>query len=52
MTGRFTFILTERDISVMLDAVEAAVVSPPPDTPWCRDDYAELGAALQDRLRW
>ena len=52
VTDRFTFTLTERDISVLLDALEHATVSPPPDSGWGRDTYAGLSALLEARIEW
>jgi len=52
VTNRFTFTLTERDISVLIDALEHATVSPPPDCGWGRDTYAGLSAVLEARIEW
>jgi|DEB0MinimDraft_10_1074344.scaffolds.fasta_scaffold48109_4 hypothetical protein len=52
MSDRFRFTLTERDISVLLDALEHATVSPPPDCGWGRDAYAGLSAVLEARIEW
>jgi hypothetical protein len=50
MSDRFTFTLTERDISVLLDALDHATVSPPVDSGWGRDTYASLSALLEARI--
>jgi hypothetical protein len=52
MSDRFTFTLTERDVSVLLDALEHATVSPPPDSGWGRDVYGELIDMLESRIAW
>lgn len=52
MSGRFTFTLTEREASVLLDALDAATVTPPPDAGWGRDAYADLAGMLAERIAW
>lgn len=52
VTGRFTLTLSERELSLILDAVEACMVTPPEGTPWSWTDYATVAGQLQDRLAW
>ena len=52
MSGRFTFVFTEREGSLMLDALEFMVEACPGGLPWAREDYAELASELAYRFSW
>lgn len=52
MTGRFTFTLTEKELTIILDALDACSVAPPPDSGWGSDVFGELAAVLEARLQW
>lgn len=51
-SGKFTFILTEREVSAMLDALDAAAVQPPADTKFRADYFADLAGMVNARLSW
>ena len=52
MSGRFTFVFTEREVSLMLDALEFMVEACPGNLRWTRDEYAELAGEFAYRFSW
>lgn len=52
MTGRFTFVVSEKEASILLDAVEQSMVCPPTDSVFSQEDFAEVAAMLAERLAW
>ena len=51
-SGKFTFVLTEREVSAMLDALDAAVEQPPAGSTFGRDYFADLAGMVNVRLSW
>ena len=52
VTGRFTFVFTEKEVSLMLDALEFMVEACPGNLPWTREEYAELAGEFAYRFSW
>ena len=50
--GRFTFVLTERDVSLLLDALDAAVINPPSGSTFSRENFAQMMEYVEWRLSW
>ena len=54
-SGQFTLSMSERQVSIMLDALDQAVVgtvTTQTSTVFEPDDFAELGALLSERFRF
>lgn len=52
MGGSFHLTLTERDMSMILDALEHCMVAAPDGSPWSWTDYATLAGTIQERIAW
>jgi hypothetical protein len=53
MTNRFTFVLSEREVSIILDALDLTIGHDPLDrTGFTRDDFADMSALLAERIAW
>ena len=48
----FTFTMTEKETTLVLDAIEHAVDTDLETPAGKRDDFAEVAAVLADRLKW
>jgi hypothetical protein len=48
----FTFTMSEKDTTLVLDALEHAVDSDLETPAGTREDFAEVAAVLADRLKW
>jgi hypothetical protein len=52
MGGSFHMVLTEREISMILDALEQCMVARADGSPWSWTDYATLAGTIQERISW
>ena len=48
----FTFTMSEKDTTLVLDALEHAVDTDLETPAGTREDFAEVAAMLADRLKW
>jgi hypothetical protein len=52
MHGPFQFGLSEREVALLLDALDAASVSPPEGSEFRASEFAELSAELAERTAY
>lgn len=52
MSGSFHMVLTERELSMILDALEHCLAAPPDGSPWSWTDYAMVAGTIQERIAW
>ena len=50
--GKFQFGLSEREVAVLLDALDGAVADPPAGSVFEAPDFAELAAAFAQRTAY
>lgn len=50
MTGRFTFVFTEKELSLLADATELAAMTGVNGSAFTRQDFSEMTARLDERL--
>lgn len=51
-TGKFTFIFSERELSILQDALDCAVESNLSTEHFDTDDFAALAMEVSERLAW
>ena len=50
--GKFKFGMSEREVAILLDALDAATVELPEDSEFDSTDFAELAAGLAERTAY